>query len=152
MEAVFAHIASNNPDLSAFKRRGGKFLSWHGWNDESIPVQTSMRYYDSVVEKMNGLENVQSFFKLYLVPGGGHMSPHGTSNEDANPPIFGPGQFYGLLVDWVENGVEPGRVEITSPAHTPNPITQPVFPYPQKAVYVGGDPRISSSYDCSLGA
>jgi hypothetical protein len=146
LEPVFADIASNNPDLSRFKRRGGKFLSWHGWNDESIPVQTTMRYYDRVVETMGGLEEVQSFCKLYLVPGGGHMSPHGTSNEDANPPAVAPGQFYRLMVDWVENGVEPARVEITSPASKAASITQPIFPYPQKAVYVSGDPRIASSY------
>jgi hypothetical protein len=95
------------------------------------------------------LENVRSFFKLYLVPGGGHMSPHGTSNPDANHPAVAPGQFYRLMVDWVENGVEPGRVDITSPAPTPAPITQPIYPYPQKAVYVGGDPRVAANYTCS---
>jgi Tannase and feruloyl esterase len=57
-----------------------------------------------------------------------------------------PGQFYRLIVDWVENGVEPGRIEITSPASTPAPITQPIFPYPQRAVYLSGDPRMASSY------
>jgi hypothetical protein len=149
MDPVFADISSDNPDLSTFKQRGGRFLSWHGWNDESIPVQTTMRYYDRVVEKMGGLENVRSFFKLYLVPGGGHMSPHGTSNPDANPPAVAPGQFYRLMVDWVENGVEPGRVEITSPAPTPDPITQPIYPYPQKAVYASGDTRVATSYTCS---
>jgi Tannase and feruloyl esterase len=125
-------------------------LSWHGWNDESIPVQTTMRYYDSVVERMGGLDQVQSFFKLYLVPGGGHMSPHGTSNEDAKPPIFAAGQLYGLMVDWVENGVEPGRVEITSPSATRPSFTQPVYPYPQKAVYIGGDPHAASSYGSGI--
>jgi hypothetical protein len=149
MDPVFADVSSDNPDLSAFKQRGGKFLSWHGWNDESIPVQTTMRYYDRVVEKMGSLENVRSFFKLYLVPGGGHMSPHGTSNPDANPPAVAPGQFYKLMVDWVENGVEPGRVEITSPSPTPVAITQPIYPYPQKTVYAGGDPRVATSFTCS---
>jgi hypothetical protein len=149
MDAAFGSIASDNPELSAFKQRGGKLLSWHGWNDESIPVQTTMRYYDQVVERMGGLDNVQRFFKLYHVPGGGHMSPHGTSNEDANPPAVAPGQFYQLIVDWVENGVEPGPIEIASPDPTRTQITQPIFPYPQKAVYVSGDPRAASSYGSS---
>ncbi|ADP82081.1 tannase/feruloyl esterase family alpha/beta hydrolase [Pseudofrankia inefficax] len=146
MEPAFAHIASDNPDLTAFQARGGKFLSWHGWNDESIPIQTTMRYYDRVVETMGGLQNVQSFFRLYIVPGGGHMSPHGTSNEQANPPIFGGSQLYGLLVDWVENGVEPGNVTITSPVANPTSITHPIGPYPARAVYTGGDPRAASSF------
>jgi pimeloyl-ACP methyl ester carboxylesterase len=149
MDSLFAYVSSTNPDLSAFKARGGKFLSWHGWNDEVIPVQGTMRYYDRVAETMGGVKEVQSFFKLYLVPGGGHMSPHGTSNEEANPPAIAPGQFYDLMVDWVENGVEPGRLEITSPSKKRTPITQPIYPYPQKAVYVGGDPRVASSYTSS---
>jgi hypothetical protein len=146
LDAVFGGLASDDPDLSAFRARGGKMLSWHGWNDESIPIQTTIRYYESVVQEMGGLEKVQSFFKLYLVPGAGHMSPHGTSNPDANPPAVAPGQFYRLLVDWVENGIEPGRVEIRSPSADRPQITQPIFPYPQKAKYVGGDPHVASSY------
>lgn len=146
MESTFAGISSDDPDLSAFQARGGKLLSWHGWNDESIPVQTSMRYYDRVVEAMGGLATVRSFYRLYLVPGGGHMSPHGTANEAANPPTLAPGQLYELLVNWVEHGIEPERVDITSPAPTPDPITQPIYPYPTKTVYVGGDPRTATSY------
>jgi hypothetical protein len=149
LDPVFSGVASDNPDLSAFKAHGGKFLSWHGWNDESIPVQQSMHYYDAVVDKMGGLANVQSFFKLYLVPGGGHTSPQGTSNLDANPPAVAGGQFYKLMVDWVEKGIEPGRVEIQSPKATPVMISQPICPYPQKATYVGGDPKISASFTCS---
>jgi hypothetical protein len=148
LDPVFADLASNNPDLSAFKARGGKMLSWHGWNDEAIPIQSTMHYYDRVVEAMGGLEEVQGFFKLYLVPGGGHMSPHGTSNPDANPPVPGPGQFYALLVDWVENGVEPSRVEVTSPGDEAVKRSAPLCPYPKRAEYIGGNPNLASSYSC----
>lgn len=145
-EPDFANLASDDPDLSAFRNRGGKFLSWHGWNDEAIPVQGTMRYYERVMEKMGGAEAVQRFFKLYLVPGGGHMSPHGTSNPDANPPIVAPGQFYRLIVDWVEKGIEPDRIEIHSPSARPVEISQPLYPYPRKAIHQSGDPRKAESY------
>jgi len=149
LDPVFGYVSSDNPDLGAFKARGGKFLSWQGWNDETIPVQGTIRYYDRVVEKMGGIANVQSFFKLYLAPGGGHMSPQGTSNPDANPPVVAGGQFYKMIVDWVEKGVEPGRVEIQSPSANPIRITQPLCPFPQKATYLGGDPRVTASFTCS---
>ena len=145
-EPDFANLASDDPDLSAFRNRGGKFLSWHGWNDEAIPVQGTMHYYERVMERMGGAEAVQRFFKLYLVPGGGHMSPHGTSNPDANPPIVAPGQFYRLIVDWVEKGIEPDRIEIRSPSAKPVEIGQPLYPYPRKAIHAGGDPRKAESY------
>ena len=148
LDPVFGGVSSANPDLSAFKAHGGKFLSWHGWNDESIPVQHTMRYYNAVVDKMGGLDKVQSFFKLYLVPGGGHTSPQGTSNPDANPPAVAPGQFYKLMVNWVEKGIAPGRIEIQSPSDKSARITQPLCPYPQAAAYLGGDPRITTSYTC----
>jgi len=148
LNPVFGEVATDNPDLSAFKARGGKFLSWHGWNDEAIPVQHSMRYYDAVVGRMGGLANVQSFYKLYLIPGGGHTSPHGTSNLNANPPAVAPGQFYQLMVNWVEKGIAPDRVELKSPSDKLPVITQPICPYPQRATYQGGDPRVTGSFIC----
>jgi feruloyl esterase len=33
---VGAEINQINPDLSAFKMRGGKLLQYHGWNDPAI--------------------------------------------------------------------------------------------------------------------
>jgi hypothetical protein len=149
LDAKLVDVSSVNPDISAFAARGGKFLSWHGWNDEAIPIQGTMRYYDSVVEKMGGVEVVQSFFRLYLIPGGGHMSPQGTANPEANPPIFGYGQLYRLLVDWVENGNAPGRIDIESPGDAPVKRSQPVCPYPGKVRYVSGDPNVASSFTCS---
>jgi feruloyl esterase len=146
LQPVFDDINTDDPDLSAYKARGGKILTWHGYDDEAIPVQGTIAYYEAVIAAMGGLEAVQSFLKLYLVPGVGHYGGNGTANPDANPPLVPWGHFYRLLVAWVENGVEPGRIEISSPVGAPAPITQPIFPYPQKPKYVGGDPRVTESW------
>jgi hypothetical protein len=148
LDPAMGGVSTSDADLAAFKASGGKFLSWHGWNDESIPVQHSMLYYDAVVAKLGGLARVQDFYRLYLVPGGGHTSPHGTSNLEANPPAFAGGQMYKLMTDWVERGIAPNRVELVSPKDTPARIAQPVCPYPQAARYVGGDPKVSTSFSC----
>ncbi len=149
LDEQFGRLSSDNPDLSAFKARGAKLLSWHGWNDEAIPVQRTIQYFDQVVAKMGDLTAVDDFFKLYLVPGGGHMSPHGTSNPNASAPAVAPGQFYRLLVDWVEHGLKPDRVVIESPSGSPTRITQPIYPYPRRTTYVAGDPNRADSYTCS---
>jgi hypothetical protein len=47
LDPVFGHVATDNPDLTAFKSRGGKMLTWHGYNDEAIPVQTTIHYYEA---------------------------------------------------------------------------------------------------------
>ena len=33
------------PDLSAFKARGGRLLLYHGWNDPAIPPGNTVNYY-----------------------------------------------------------------------------------------------------------
>lgn len=86
LEAGFGDIASDNPDLSVFKARGSEFLSWHGWNDEAIPAQRTIQYYNEVVERMGGREAVQNFFKLYMVAGwrahvaARNLEPHSQSS------------------------------------------------------------------------
>ncbi len=149
LQPVFDYINTDSADLSAFKARGGKLLTWHGLNDETIPVQGTIGYYERVAERMGGLESVRSFFRLYLLPGIGHSGSNGTSNPDACPPVVPWGYFYKLMVDWVERGVAPQRIEIESAPGSAVRVSQPIFPYPQKARYVGGDPRAAGSYASS---
>jgi feruloyl esterase len=149
LQPVFENINSIHPDLSAFKARGGKLLNYHGTMDEAIPVRGSIKYYESVIKAMGGLDAVQSFYKLYIVPGAGHSGSNGTTNADASPPVVPWGYFYQLMTDWVENGNAPDRVELQSAPDAPQRISHPVFPYPQKPVYIGGDPKLSSSFASS---
>src|ERR1700741_2156129 len=65
LQSVLNDINTDDPDLSAFKARGGKILTWHGLNDEAIPVQGTIEYYKAVVAKMGGAAAVESFLKLY---------------------------------------------------------------------------------------
>ncbi|MGE3693110.1 MAG: tannase/feruloyl esterase family alpha/beta hydrolase, partial [Novosphingobium sp.] len=88
---------------------------------------------------------VQKFYRFYVVPGAGHQSPNGTSNEKASPPIFSRTGIYEYLVNWVEKGQVPGRIDLTSPDGS---RSQPVCPYPQKARYTQGDPKVAASYEC----
>ena len=109
-------LVANNPDLSTFKARGGKLLNVTHVDDNLLWSQGAIDYYERVAQAMGGIETVQSFFKLYLLPGLGHGHWNGTMNPAANPPVPSEGQFYQLLVDWVEKGVAPKSVEISSSA------------------------------------
>jgi len=51
-ERVGSIINAINPDLSAFKARGGKLLLYHGWNDTAISAGNAVNYYSSVLSKM----------------------------------------------------------------------------------------------------
>ena len=47
-------INSTDPDLSAFRARGGKLLMWHGWTDTTLEPRSSVNYYNSVVAVTGG--------------------------------------------------------------------------------------------------
>jgi hypothetical protein len=148
LQGQFGNVNTDNPDLSAFKNRGGKMLAWHGLADELIMPQNSVNYYNRVAAQMGGLTSVQNFYRLYLVPGLGHGTPNGTSNPAAAPPSFTPTQMYGLLTNWVENGVAPDQVTLQSSAGGVT-NSRPVCVYPKKATYTSGDPKTAASYTCS---
>ena len=120
-------------------------LAWHGLNDELIFPQGTINYYNTVVNKMGGLSNVQDFYKLYLVPGMGHGTPNGTSNPDAVVPVVGPTQFYDLLTAWVEKGTAPDAITLAHSSGT----TRPICVYPKKVTYMNGDLKVAASYTCS---
>lgn len=150
LEKQFGNLDTANPDLRALKKSGAKLLHYHGLADNLIPPQGSIQYYTRVVSKMGGLSAVQNFYRLYLIPSMSHGLSNGSTNREANPPLPTHGQLYQALTDWVEKGIAPGRIDISSSATASGPVkSQPICAYPQKATYRNGDPTIAASFSCS---
>lgn len=156
----FASILNSaNPDLRAFRDRGGKLIQYHGWADAVIPPGSSTEYYQSVARQMGGLEKTESFYRLFMVPGMSHC---------ANGP--GPNSFGGILqyqlphsdagndiVDalmrWVEHDAPPARIVATKfNDDTPSRgtrMTRPLCPFPAKASWIGsGSTNDAANFDC----
>ncbi|KAJ6552983.1 tannase and feruloyl esterase [Mycena capillaripes] len=66
-------IATFNGDLSAFRNRGGKLLTYHGRRDPVISSTNSKRVYDLISHTLS-LPVLDDFYRLFLVPGMGHCS------------------------------------------------------------------------------
>jgi Tannase and feruloyl esterase len=120
---------ATNPDLSAFRRRGGKLILWHGWSDQAIAPTGTPAYYDAVQDRMGGLGSVQQFARLFMFPSMYHCGGG-----------FGPTQFDMInpITHWVERGEAPARIVATQTDAGGKVVrTRPVFAYPEQARYVG---------------
>ena len=98
-------------DLTAFRSRGGKLLLIHGTADPIIPMTSSIRYYQDVRKEMG---DVTDFFRLFLLPGMGHVSGGpgvqdyvygmtATPKDEKHLAIL-------TLKAWVENGKAPDAI------------------------------------------
>lgn len=150
-----------DPDLSAFKARGGKLIIYHGWNDPAIPAIGTIDYYDSVEKKLGGAET-SSFVRLFLVPGMQHCAggpgpaDFGQWGPSANPALNNPAHNMTLaLEEWVEKGTAPDQVTArgnTDPtgAGKGDAFSQPICAWPSAAQYRGtGDVKDAASYACA---
>lgn len=145
----FSFVDASNPDLSAFKASGAKMIHYQNLNDDIIFSQGSIDYYQRVVAKMGSIPAVQSFYRLYMVPGLAHaIYGNGTTNPDANPPIPRKRQLFDHLVAWVEKGHAPEGIVFASASSGPSQKSLPLCAYPAKPTHVRGTPFGASSYAC----
>jgi hypothetical protein len=98
VEQYGAVFGTDDPDLSAFRDRGGKVLVWHGWADQLISAEGTIDYHTRVQQRMGGPKKTADFMRLFLAPGVAHCS------GGAGPQPTG--QLEALL-DWVESGKAP---------------------------------------------
>ena len=161
LQRSFAHINTDDANLRPFRKSGGKMIMYHGLADVLIMPQGSVNYYERVIRELDGLHEVQKFYRFFFVPGMAHGFSNGTTNPNANPPLpgganadgiaDGTSQLYDALTAWVEKGHAPQRIDISTAVTTTFPVakSRPICAYPKKAKYVSGDVNAASSYVCA---
>ncbi len=133
-------LDSIDPDLSSFRKRGGKLIQYHGWIDQNISPRNSIRYYEDVKKAMGGEKATSDFYRLYLAPGMAHCGG-------------GPGpntiDCLSALELWVEQGKAPERIIASHATAGATDRTRPLCPYPQVARYKGsGSTDDAGCFDC----
>ncbi|HVW84452.1 MAG TPA: tannase/feruloyl esterase family alpha/beta hydrolase [Bryobacteraceae bacterium] len=133
---IAQYLNANNADLSAFHKRGGKLILYHGWSDAAIPASNSINYYQSVAGKM-GSRETGAFIRLYMVPGmehcGGGAGPNtfGQSGVAKHDPEH---DIDAALEAWVEQGHAPDRIIASKLDQEGRAVrTRPLCIYPQVA-------------------
>ena len=141
-------LNATNPNLKAFKDRGGKLILFHGWNDPALAPTGTVDYYESLVAKM-GQKDAESFSRLYMVPGMQHCGG-GPGPNSFNSAIKA------ALEQWVEQGTKPDKIIATKYKTDGNPAigvarTRPLCPYPQVARHQGlGSIDDAANFVCQI--
>jgi hypothetical protein len=129
---------AKNPDLSQFKKRGGKLLMTYGWADSILQPMMGVNYYERAVAQ-NGPDTTD-FFRLFMVPGMAHCS--GGTGPDQHDPMT-------AIINWVEKDQAPASMQASRVVDKQVVRTRPLCPYPQVARYAGqGSIDDAASFRC----
>lgn len=136
-------IDAVDPDLSAFRQRGGKLLIYHGWADLGTNPLNTVEYFEKATAANRGDES-REFMRMFLLPGMFHcFGGYGPDRFDAMTP----------LIDWVELGRAPdaivaGKTERRDGGKLLR--TRPICAYPAVARYNGnGSIEDAASFTCA---
>jgi feruloyl esterase len=161
VDAVLSpNIDAMSPDLSRFRRRGGKLIMTQGWADALNAQTLPIEYFEEVANEAGGVRAAQSFYRLVMAPGmshcGGGPGPN-TVGGNLPPVHLDPERdVVSALQAWVEQGRAPESFVSTKYVND-DPASgvqfeRPVCVYPDVPRYKGhGDRRFASSFACVPG-
>ena len=140
--AIAQTLDAGNPDLSAFRARGGKLIIDSGWMDGSLSPYGTIDYYESVIDFD---PTARDDVRLFVRPGVTHCQlgpgPDGTN-------------YIAALEEWLDSEVAPEQLD--APYATPAPGRPPsgrggriICAHPNVVTYDGsGDPNDPASFSC----
>jgi feruloyl esterase len=135
---IRALLNATNPDLTAFRKHGGKLLQFHGWADPALSPLMSIDYYEKASAASG--PNPQDFYRLFMVPGMFHC--RGGVGTDHFDTITN-------LIDWVEGKKAPERILASHMVDNKVTRTRPLCLYPQVANYKGsGSTDDAANFTC----
>lgn len=144
MFRYYDSLQNTQPDLTTFKSAGGKLLHYHGESDPSIPSASSVHYWQSVLGAMYsnishaaGVAAMKDWYQFYLIPGAAHCS---TNTLQPGPY---PENNMNIMIDWVENGVQPTRLNATVSSGTYKGETQMLCQWPTRPLW-----KSNSTFTC----
>jgi hypothetical protein len=128
-----ATLSPMDPDLSAFRGRGGKLLLYHGWSDPALSALMTTRYVDAVMARD---PSAAGDVRLFMLPGVLHCAG-------------GPGpdrvDYLDALDAWSRGG--PAPTELT--AGFAGGGSRKLCAHPKRAVFTGtGDGKSPDQFEC----
>lgn len=122
-------------DYSEFKKRNGKMIMYHGWNDFALSAYITIDHFEAALKQDKDLN---SYIRLFLLPGVLHCAG-GTGCDNVD--------WVALIQSWVEKNQAPERVISSKQVEGKTVATRPIYPYPKVTVYGGsGDASDEKNY------
>ncbi|THV02285.1 tannase and feruloyl esterase [Dendrothele bispora CBS 962.96] len=159
------NISTWSGDLSVFRDREGKLLTYHGQADDVITPINSERYYERVSETMNlDSTDLDEFYRFFRISGMLHCSG-GVGAWEIGQNLAGAGgsidhlnldpesNVLMAMVRWVEEGVAPNAVLgtkfVNDTVDEGAQFARKHCKYPLRNTYDGvGDPNLKESWSC----
>ena len=128
--------ASTN--LTTFSGDGGKLIFFHGDSDPWFSPLDTLDYYKSLEAANGGANEVETWSRLFLVPGMTHCG---------GGPSLDRFDMLTAIVDWVQKGAAPESVIATGQAFPGR--SRPLCAYPKHAQYMGlGNTEDAKNFRC----
>lgn len=122
--------------------------------------QGSANYFARAAVRAGGIDRLQKFNRLFMIPGLAHDSTvsragsidpatgalNGPDKVPLPQPASGRDELFTALRRWVENGIAPERIDVSSRNAS---VSALLCPYPTKATHDGNGPvTTTASYSC----
>jgi feruloyl esterase len=133
MKYLQATLSPTNPDISAFRKSGGKLLMYHGWSDSALSPLMTLDWYDKV---MAHDASAKADLRLFMMPGVMHC---------AGGPGPDRADYLDALDKWVTSGTAPEELPVGFAAGGGRKLCA----WPKQAAYKGtGDGKSADQFEC----
>lgn len=133
-------------DLSAFAKRGGRMVVYHGWGDPLVTPYLTVDWYEAWAKAAGGMDAARATARLFMVPGMDHCGINAANASITDTGI----DPLTALEQWVEHDIAPASLLATKRTKDGQTAWQrPVCAYPQVAKPTGGDPKEAAGWSCT---
>jgi feruloyl esterase len=151
---VMPDLRADKVAIAPFTARGGKAVIYQGWQDPSVIAGPTVDYYNRLAAANGGAKRLGRSVRLFMVPGMYHCangpgadsfggSGHANASTDPSRDIVW------AVIDWVEKGRPPERIEAEKRRGETIAFTRALCAFPARARYRGGDQDRASSFVCA---
>ena len=154
VNVAMPELRADKTDIAPFIARGAKAIIYQGWADPSVIARPTVDYYRQLAAAHGGQAKLSRSVRLMMVPGMYHcqggpgVDQFGGSGQK-NAPGDATRDILWSVIDWVEKGHAPDRLEGSHVANGNTVFTRAICPYPASARYDGkGKDKDARFYKC----